>query len=185
MQREAERESRGKRCISAYLPRVRVVLRPSVKSITMPIWGIYPTYLRYCYGWICIVDCRYLLQPRCESLHVRIFACRYQVSRSAGQGISRGSGQQQGKSSSSSGEIVRNLWAVGGVCGGAVYVAVGGGCAVGVVVCDGVGTLLTLWKWKSELCFCVFLFVGVPCLYFLLPLRCRYARNSGVERRFV
>jgi hypothetical protein len=61
----------------------------------------------------------------------------------------------------------------------------GGGCAVGGVVCDGVGTLLTLWKWKSELCFCVFLFVGVPCLYFLLPLRCRYARNSGVERRFV
>ena len=104
----------------------------------------------------------------CIALHV--IGSRYQVSSS-----SRISG----------GEIVWNLRAVGGVCGGAVYVAVGGGCAVGVVVCDGVGTLLTLWKWKSELCFCVFLFVGVPCLYFLLPLQCRYARNSGVERRFV
>jgi len=51
--------------------------------------------------------------------------------------------------------------------------------------CDGVGTLLTLWKWKSGSVFCCVLLVGVPCLYFLLALQCRYTRNSEVERRFV
>lgn len=51
---------------------------------------------------------------RCESLQVRIFAGRYQVSRSAGQQ------QQRESSSGGGGEIVWNLRAVCGECGGGV-----------------------------------------------------------------